>query len=175
MLRDLPLDFHLLSLHMVNGIDPWEKDKYFPGKTRTQAYREYAEAKAASILLWDDFDSIAHIGYVSRYSPYTGDEKPLYYRDAPDAFDSIFRHIIDHGKCLEVNTCASAGTDNNLPHVTLIRRYIELGGENFTFGSDAHDPDRNYLGIEEAKALVRSLGGKYQAAFDRRCMTLYPL
>ena len=55
----------------------------------------------------------------------------------------------------------------------IIHRYIELGGENFTFGSDSHDVDRNYADIERAKEMVRSMGGKYQAAFDRRKMILY--
>ena len=172
-LASLPFDFHLLSLHLVNGLDPYYSDKYFGGKTRNQAYREYAEAKAESILHWTEFDSIAHIGYAAKFSIYTGPERALVYRDAPDVFDAILRHIIDLGKCLEVNTSGFALTNDTFAHSSIIKRYIELGGENFTFGSDSHAVDRNYDGIERAKDMVRSLGGKYQASFDQRKMTLY--
>lgn len=175
MLDGLPLDFRLLSLHLVNGVDCYDAERYYAGKTRAQAYREYAEAKAASICAWTDFDSAAHIGYVSRYSPYTGADQPLRYEDAPEAFDAIFHHLIDHDKCLEVNTASLRSMGDCLPSRGLVARYIELGGEQFTFGSDAHKVEKDYEGIEEAKELVRSLGGKYQAAFRGRQKTLYRL
>ena len=167
------LDFRLLSLHLVNGLDPYYSDKYFGGKTRDQAYREYAEAKAESILAWTEFDSIAHIGYASKFSIYTGPERALVYNDAPDVFDEILRHIIRLGKCLEVNTSGYALTGDTYAHSSIIRRYIEQGGENFTFGSDSHAVDRNYDGIARAKDMVRALGVKYQASFDQRKMTLW--
>ena len=169
----LKLDFHLLSLHLVNGVDPYYRQQYFDGKTRAQAYREYAEAKAESILAWTDFDSVAHIGYAAKFSAFTGPEQPLFYSDAPDVFDAILRHIIHLGKCLEVNTSGFASTGDTFAHSSIIRRYIELGGENFTFGSDSHAVDRDYDGIERAKDMVRALGGKYQASFDQRRMTLW--
>ncbi len=172
-LSALPLDFHLLSLHLVNGIDCFYIDQYFGGKTRAAAYREYVEAKAESILDWTDFDSVAHIGYVAKFSAFTGSERALVYQDAPDAFDEILKHIIRLDKCLEVNTSGYATTGDTFAHSSIIRRYIELGGENFTFGSDSHDVDRNYADIERAKDMVRSLGGKYQASFCKRKMTHY--
>lgn len=175
ILRDVPFDFHLLSLHLVHGVDCYDQKKYYGGKTRAQAYREYVEAKAESICAWTDFDSAAHIGYVSRYSPYVGAEKLLRYEDAPDAFDAIFKHLIQHDKCLEVNTSGIRETGDFLPQRELIRRYIDLGGEQFTFGSDAHDAQRDYAQIEDAKELVRSLGGGYQAGFSHREKTLYRL
>lgn len=169
----LPLDFRLLSLHLVNGIDPYYRQQYFAGKTRAQAYREYAEAKAESILAWTDFDSVAHIGYAAKFSAFTGPEQALVYADAPDVFDAILKHILSLGKCLEVNTSGFASTGDTFAHSSIIRRYIELGGENFTFGSDSHAVDRDYDGIERAKDMVRAMGGKYQASFDQRRMTLW--
>ena len=160
-----PFDFRLLSLHLVNGVDPWNAAVYYAGKTRAQAYREYAEAKAESILAWTEFDSVAHIGYVSRYSPWDGEERPLYYRDAPDAFDAILHHIIDLDKCLEVNSSTIRSTGRTMADATIIARYIELGGSQFTFGSDAHRVEDDYRDVEQAEALVRSLGGKWKASF----------
>ena len=172
-LAELPLDFRLLSLHLVNGVDCYDTDDYFGGKTRAQAYREYVEAKAESILDWKDFDSVAHIGYVAKFSAYTGPERALVYADAPDVFDAILRHVINLGKCLEVNTSGFATTGDTFAHSSIIRRYIDMGGELFTFGSDSHDTGRNYADIERAKDLVRALGGKYQASFCQRKMTCW--
>lgn len=166
----IPLDFRLLSLHLVNGVDCYDTEDYFGGKTRAQAYREYAEAKAESILAWTDFDSVAHIGYAAKFSAYTGKERALVYADAPDVFDAILKHIISLDKCLEVNTSGYRTTEDTFAHSSIIRRYIELGGECFTFGSDSHGTDRNYADIERAKEMVRSLGGKYQASFEQRRM-----
>lgn len=171
-LDELPLDFRLLSLHLVGGIDPSFGD-YFAGKTRQQAYREYAEAKAESIANWTDYDSVAHVGYVAKYSIYTGPERALIYQDAPDAFDRLLKTIVQQDKCLEINTSGYATTGDTLPHSSIIERYIQLGGENFTFGSDSHQVERNYADIERAKDTVRAMGGKYQASFQQRKRTLY--
>ena len=172
-LDQLPLDFRLLSLHLVNGVDCYDQKSYFIGKTRAEAYREYAEAKAESILAWTDFDSVAHIGYAAKYSAFTGPERALVYADAPDVFDTILRHIICNDKCLEVNTSGYATTGDTFAHSTIIRRYIELGGTTFTFGSDSHETARNYADVERAKEMVRALGGKYQASFEQRRMIRY--
>lgn len=174
-LRELALDYHLLSLHLVNGVDCYDVEKYYTGKSRAKAYRDYLEAKAESVMAWHDFDCVAHIGYVSRYAPYDASEKPIRYADAPDAIDAIFRKMIQEGKCLEVNTSGMISTGEPFPSYELIKRYIALGGELFTFGSDAHRTERDGEGIEDAKAMVRSLGGKYQAGFCKRKMTVYAL
>jgi len=125
--------------------------------------------------MWEDFDAVAHIGYAAKFSPFTGDDRPLRYRDAPDAFDAILKHVIDLGKCLEINTSGYKTTGDCFPHTTILKRYIELGGEAFTFGSDAHDTDRDYEMIEDAKAQIKALGGKYQVSFDQRKATYHPL
>ena len=173
LLDTLPLDFRLLSLHLVNGVDCYNHDQYFSGKNRAQAYREYVEAKVESVTNWTDFDSVAHIGYVAKFSIYQGDERPLRYEDVPDAFDTLLRYIIEQDKCLEVNTSGYGATGDTLPHSTILRRYIDLGGELFTFGSDSHDTARDYADIERAKDAVRAMGGQYQAAFCQRKRTLY--
>ena len=174
MLDPLPLDFRLLSLHLVDGKDCYYTS-YYDGRSRDEAYRAYVEAKAKSVCSWTDFDSVAHIGYVAKFSVYEGEQKPLRYEDAPDAFDMLLKHVIDHDKCIEVNTSGYGATGDTLPHPSILRRYIELGGEQFTFGSDSHAVDRDYADIERAKDMVRALGGKYQAGFCQREKTLWRL
>lgn len=175
VLRDLseyPFDFYLLSLHLVGGVDCYDAERFYAGKTRAGAYREYAEAKAESVMAFEDYDAVAHIGYVSRYAPWS-DSRPLRYEDAPDVFDAMLRHMVEHGKCLEINTSTLETMGCTLPHESIIRRYIALGGEMFTFGSDAHDTQSDYRGIERTRERVRELGGKYQASFERRKMKLW--
>ena len=48
MLDPLPLDFRLLSLHLVDGQDCWY-ESYYAGRSRAEAYRAYAEAKAKNV------------------------------------------------------------------------------------------------------------------------------
>jgi histidinol-phosphatase (PHP family) len=157
---------------MVDQMDPYSMP-YFEGKTREEAYRRYCEQKFDSVCQWDDFDSVAHIGYVAKFSVYQGEERPLRFRDAPDALDGLLKRVIELDKCIEVNTSTWASMGAPLPDVSILKRYIELGGECFTFGSDSHDTARDGQDIERAKDLVRSLGGKYQAAFDKRKKVCY--
>jgi len=171
----LPLDFRLLSLHLINNRDCYNNPSYFNGRTRIAAYREYVEAKLESALAWDDYDSFAHIGYVAKFSAYTGEERPLRYEDAPDLFDALLTAIISKGKCIEINTSGYRAMGEPLPHPSIIKRYIELGGDTFTFGSDSHNVERDYEDVERAKAFIRSLGGKYQASFKNREKTLYEI
>ena len=174
LLDRLPLDFRLLSLHAVHGIDPYDQ-RFFLGKTREEAYREYAKVKADSVCAWEDFDSVAHIGYVAKFAPYEGALRPFRYEDAPEDVDRLLKHVIRLGKCIEVNTAGYAKTGDVQPHSSILARYIQLGGEVFTFGSDSHDVARDYDRVEEAKAQVKRLGGKYQAGFEGRRRTLYAL
>lgn len=172
MLDSLPLDFRLLSLHVVGEYDCWQP-AYYEGKTRNQAYCAYAHALVDMLTAWDDFDSVAHVGYVAKFAPYTGKERPLIYEDAPEAFDQILRLIIEKEKCLEVNTSGYGATGDVFPHTSILQRYIALGGTCFTFGSDSHDTARDYADIERAKDAVRALGGKYQASFHQRKKILH--
>lgn len=172
ILDPLPLDFRLLSLHVVGDHDCWEPI-YYEGKTRDQAYEAYVRGLLDMLVAWDDFDSVAHIGYVAKFAPYSGSERPLVYADAPDMFDQILRLIIKKEKCLEVNTSGYGATGDVFPHSSILRRYMELGGECFTFGSDSHDTARDYADIERAKDAVRALGGKYQVSFHQRKKIFY--
>lgn len=174
MLAPLHLDFHLLSLHLVKNMDPYDQ-RYFDGKDQQTAYRDYVETKWESIRNYKDYDAVAHMGYVSKFAPYPKETRPLLYRHAPDLFDEIFKLMAWEGKALEINTSGYLAMDRPIPGDDLIKRYLELGGEFFTFGSDSHLDERVYLYVEEAKELVASLGGKWQCTFEQRKMKAYPL
>ena len=173
LLDTLPLDFRLLSLHLVDGVDCYDAEAYYTGRTRAEACRAYAAALADSALAWEDFDSFAHIGYVGRYAPWP--DSALRFDDAPEELDALLRRLVGLGKALEVNSSTLDSLGCPMPHPSILRRYIELGGEDFTFGSDSHRAADDYRGIERAKELVRSLGGRWQLSFDRRRPARWPI
>ncbi len=173
-LQSLPLDFHLLSLHLVDNVDPFEP-VFFEGKSKEAAYRRYVECRAESVLSFPDYDSIAHLGYVCKFAPYPPTERPLRYCHAPDEFDAIFKHLAQNGKAMEINTSGLRATDSPIPGADLIKRYLELGGEFFTFGSDAHAPDQLYSHVEKAKEIARTCGAKWQVSFVKRKMQVWAI
>lgn len=170
----LPLDFRLLSLHLVDNMDPYHPE-YFEGKTQEQAYRRYAEQRVESILHFPDYDAIAHLGYVGKFAPYPPEDRPLRYRHAPDAIDTLLRSLAQNGKALEINASGLRETDSPIPGADIIRRFLELKGEFFTFGSDAHKTGHIYLHVEQAKEIAISCGAKWQLSFERRKGRAFPI
>ncbi len=170
----LPLDFRLLSLHLVDNVDPFDP-AYFEGKTQEQAYRRYVECRVESILNFKEYDAAAHLGYVGKFAPYPPESRPLRYRHAPDEMDAMFRYMAENGKALEINASGLRATDSPIPGTDIIRRFLELGGEFFTFGSDAHKTEHIYLHVETAKELARSCGARWQVSFRQRKPCAYAL
>ena len=166
----LPLDFRLLSLHLVDNVDPY-KPCYFEGKTQEQAYRRYVEQRLESILGFKDYDAIAHLGYVGKFAPFPPDIRPLRYHHAPDLLDALLTHLGQNGKALEINASGLRQTQSPIPGADIIKRFLELGGELFTFGSDAHQTDHIYQHVERAKEIARSCGARWQASYkERKCI-----
>ena len=72
----LALDFRLLSLHLVEGLDPYDP-AFYEGRTQEQAYRRYVEVKLESVLHFPDYDAVAHLGYCGKFAPYPPALRPL--------------------------------------------------------------------------------------------------
>lgn len=165
----LPLDFRLLSLHLIDNDDP-----YFPGffqnKSQDTFYRRYVESKLESAMAWDldTFDAMAHLGYCAKFAPYPKERRPLRYRHAPDAFDALFRRLAEGGKALEINTSGMRTLGECIPDRELITRFQELGGEFVTLGSDAHTPRHVGNWLEYAGGLAKDCGIRYMLTFDAR-------
>lgn len=174
LLDGLDLDFHLLSMHLVDGSDPYLPG-FFDHRDQATAYRQYVESKVEGVLNFKDYDAMAHLGYVAKFAPYPKEIRPLTYNYAPDAFDTLFKHLAQEGKAMELNASGYLGMDLPIPGPNLVKRYLELGGEFFTFGSDAHFEERVYLHVERAKEMVRSLGGRWQCGFTKRKMEVYKI
>lgn len=167
-------DFHLLSLHLVNGVDPY-LGEYFEGRSQESAYREYAEALGRSILTFPDFDAVAHLGYVAKFAPYPKESRSFCMRHGREVMEEVLKFLIRNEKALEINcsTCAMYGEPN--PGEDIIKRYIERGGRLFTFGSDAHTSEKMYRDVEKGKEMIRNLSGMWECSFEKRQMNAHKI
>lgn len=171
-LKALPLDFVIASVHLVDGVDPYFPE-YFDDKTRAQGFARYLECIYGSLLQTDAYQAVGHIDYPSKGCPHP--QKALQYTDAPEVLDALFRHVIQAGKCIEINGSVLAKLGAEAPDLAIYRRYVELGGEYVTFGSDAHTNGALGQCFDHAKALAESAGIRYVATFSEKRPAMTPI
>lgn len=171
---DWPFDYIIGSVHLVGDRDPYFSD-FYEGRTEEAAYREYFECTLENVRLHKDcFDALGHLDYAVRYGP--NKNKFYSYSGYRDIIDEILKTVISHGKALECNTSGlSHGLGHTNPHSDVIRRYIELGGEMVTIGSDAHVPASLGYGFSLIKDMLESCGVRYYTEFHGRKPVFYPL
>ncbi len=116
-----------------------------------------------------DFDVLAHITYPLRYFRRYGKDHLVPMEKYADMYDEIFRQLICRGKALEVNTSGlRQGHGETYPNLPLIKRYIELGGEIFTIGSDSHRPCDIFSDIISTSDALALVGANYLCYFEKR-------
>lgn len=181
-LRQYPLDFRLLSLHLIHGVDPYlppnvDRPDYYEGLMRAEAYHRYAECALESVMSWPaaDYDAVAHLGYVAKFAPYDAAERPFQYKDAPDMLRSLLKHLADNGKALEINTSIYDDTGDFMASRSTLQEFRSLGGELVTLGSDAHRPQNVGHELKAAHDIAVSCGFCYAAAFHERKLMPYKL
>lgn len=166
LLDRYPFDFVLGSLHLLQNRDPYYKDA-FKGLTDEKAYKEYFDNTLLNVKKFHGFDSLAHLDYIVRYGKEKG--KNYHVPEYMDVIDEILKELINHGKALEVN---SAGLRKGLgfpnPHMDVIRRFKELGGEMVTVGADAHKPLHMGFGFEKVESILLDSGFQYYVRFKQR-------
>lgn len=151
---------------MIGGLDPYYSE-FFEGKTDTQAFKEMMDETIKNIQLYTDYDSLGHLDYIVRYG--RNREKEYSYQKYRDEIDFILKYLIEHGKGLEVNTAGlKYGLPFAHPHPDIIKRYVQLGGEIITIGSDAHRPEHVAYDFEKVKPLLAECGVKYFTKFKER-------
>ncbi|MDR0397300.1 MAG: histidinol-phosphatase HisJ family protein [Oscillospiraceae bacterium] len=177
-LDEWPLDYRLMSLHLVGESDPYER-KYFTqfNDRRELAYPAYAQAILNSLKSWkpNEYDALAHLGYCGRYAPYPDERKPFLHSDAPEILDDILLTLAQNGKALEINTSEYRVNKRVIPDPSIVKRFRALGGEYVMFGSDSHRPEHVGHGFDYAYQLARSAGFKYTCRFDQRNRIVIPI
>ena len=166
LVKDHPFDFVIGSVHFIDGKDPYYPS-FFEGKSEEEAYANYFREMRALLDLYSDFDTLGHLDYIVRYGP---NQNRFYsYARYADVIDPVLRHLISHGKCLEVNSAGlKYGLGETNPALDVLRRYRELGGELLTIGSDAHAPEHIAYDFPVVLTLLRELGFRYYTVFSER-------
>ncbi len=166
--KKYPFDFIIVSQHFVRGMDPYYP-KYFEGRSERESYEEFFLAEYETLRKFspDDYDTLGHLDFVVRYGP--NKNRNYSYEAYADYIDPILRHLIESGKCLELNTGGyKAGLEEPNPCTGVFRRYRELGGELVTIGADAHRPTHVGYAFDRAAAILESLGFRYYTIFEQR-------
>jgi len=164
-------DFIIASLHMVDGVDIYEPE-YFEGRSQEAGYRLYAQRLAEYLpYCADRFSVLGHYDYCAKRAPFP--ERSFHLSHAPEEMDFILRHLVRLGKSFEINT--SAWRESPPWGLDVIRRFVELGGEYVSFGSDAHRPENVGKHFQAASQLAKAGGLRYYASFERMQPVLHPI
>lgn len=174
LLKNYSFDFIIGSSHVVDHYDPYFPE-YWGNKTKEQGVRRYFESIIENCRTFHDFNVYGHIDYIIRYVPEkyidkaSGRSMPEYsYLDYSDVLDEVLETILAYGKGIEVN---SAGLKYGLgyphPRAEVLKRYLELGGELITIGSDAHKPEHLCYDFQLLPEYLKSLGFRYYAVFKQ--------
>ncbi|MDI9497898.1 MAG: histidinol-phosphatase HisJ family protein [Bacillota bacterium] len=161
----------IVAVHCVDGRDIYyDRRSYEDG--RAAAYGRYLD-HAIDLLRADlDFDILGHFDYVMRYAHY--EDARLLYEEQAGKLDEIFRLLIAQGKSLEFNTRTryrlldAGGVDIGLPDGAILRRYLELGGERVSLGSDCHEAGNAGRFFPDMIEWLRANGLRYLTHFRKR-------
>lgn len=160
-------DFVLGSTHLVDRKDPYHPDYYGSFSKEQDGFLRYFQENMKNLLNFDGMDSFGHYDYAVRYAP----NKDLYYRpsDYTDTIDAFLTLLIDKGIALELNTAGlKYGMKQANPHIDILKRYRELGGELLTIGADGHKPEHIAWDFQKAHAILKEAGFSYYTLFEGR-------
>lgn len=165
-LAQYPFEYVIGSIHLIRRLDPYYSE-FYEGRSEEEAYREYFETTLENIQLYQNFDAMGHLDYIVRYGPNTN--KYYSYSKYQDIIDAILQVLIQNHIALECNTAGiKYGLGHPNPHPDVIKRYLELGGEMITLGSDGHQPEHLAYAFSDIKELLLSCGVRYLTQFHNR-------
>jgi histidinol-phosphatase (PHP family) len=159
---DYGLDFALLSLHFIDGIDPYMPE-YFEGRSQMAGYSLYLKKLTEMISATQGPWVLGHFTYVSKFARFT--DSMMRYSDYADELDEALRLAVNKGYGLEVNASGLKNNAGLLPGSDVLSRFRELGGEIVTIGSDAHCAGDVGRWVAKARDAAKDAGFRYLAAF----------
>lgn len=163
------LDFVIGSVHNLceeKGGTDFYYVEYNSRADCDRALEDYFDS-LDKLVKTDYYDVLGHIIYPLRYMHGLGSMDPFYERIA-----ALVRSAAERGKGIEVNTYRGNTVAEWRP---VLERYRDAGGEIVTVGSDAHRPEHVGLGVREACELLRDMGFRYVAVYERRKAKMVPI
>ncbi|MCL1987099.1 MAG: PHP domain-containing protein [Firmicutes bacterium] len=147
-------DFVLGSIHWLDCWDLYFEDAYIQlGETVYSQYLQFA----LKMVQIHDFDVLAHIDYISRYSRLP--EKNVDYKKYATDYNNLFSALIQRDKVLEFNT-ARLSQNNPKIEQTLFEIYSgykKMGGQYVTIGSDAHEVAHIGKNFDKALKIINEI------------------
>ena len=161
-----PYDFVIGSLHNVEGeADFWKVDytQKDPHELLDRYFQEVYE-----LVRWNRFDSLAHLTYPLRYI--VGVEHiDIDLKQWSEPIDEILKTLASNGKALEINTSGLRQPYGKArPHLEIVRRFRQLGGEYITVGADAHCCEDVGANIEDGLQIALQAGFRYISLYQHR-------
>lgn len=170
LISNYPWDFILGSLHWVGDNSVFDSRSF--EDPEDHVYRAYFE-ELMNLVTHGEFDILAHFDVIKRY----GFEVygPFYPERYEDLIRPILARLAANQRSLEINSATMRRSiDRPSPDRTIVRWFIEEGGQYLTLGSDAHLPQDIGFGFELMKSLVSEQGIQGLAQYSGRTPTLPP-
>ncbi len=173
LITSYPFDFVIGSSHLANDMDPYQSE-YWADITEEEGHRIYFQSIVDNIKSYQNFDVYGHLDYVIRYGPTKNQN--YRYQMYQDLLDEALNLLIASDKGIELNTAGfKYGLGQPHPHPDLIKRYLELGGNTITIGSDGHRPEHMAYDFDKARELLLSFGVTHYTVFEKREKIILPL
>ena len=131
-----PFDYIIGSTHLIRGLDPYYRQLYNENTKKQDALDEYFDIIYENITSFNIFDTMGHIDYLKRYTPF--EDNGIYYHENKEKIDRILNYLVSKDKAFEINT---SGIDVHPFDFDILKRFKELGGRYVTLGSDAHNQE----------------------------------
>jgi len=161
-----PFDFVIGSVHSIRKSDI-AFGEIFKSFTDEEVYRMTLEETLEDVRLYDDFDTLGHLDYMTRYGKMR--EKEYSYMKYSDIIDEILKVLIYKGKGLELNMAGlKYGLPYAHPHTDVLKKYRELGGEIITIGADGHKPEHIAYDFHKVSGILKECGFAYYTEFNKR-------
>ena len=169
MMAEESFDFVLCSMHTTN-LQGLHSGDLFIGRTVDEAYELYYEELLYCIKHFERYSVLGHLDLVKRYKKNPSGN--LFH----EVIKQIFQTIIPQGKGIEINTSGHRdGLGHAMPSVDILRLYKDCGGEIITLGSDSHLPDTLAEHFPKYLRLLKSLGFKYVATYEKMEPTFHSI
>jgi histidinol-phosphatase (PHP family) len=157
-LRHHRYDFVIGSVH-VGADSPYHHDRvarWVEGRSMAEIVEPYFSEVAAAARS-GLFDTLGHIDFIKRYlHPHVS---PAEFAAAPELYEPLLRAMVDSGVGLEINTSGlRQSPGETYPAAPIVALYRQLGGQQVTSGSDAHQAAAFAFGLEDGYRVAAGAG-----------------
>jgi histidinol-phosphatase (PHP family) len=171
-----PFDFILGSVHIIDGVlisgGKHAGEAFRPMKEQV-AYTHYFE-DVLKLVEWGHFDHVAHFDICKKFGH-------LHYGPfRPEKYKTEIQRVLVAMKTKGIGIELNAGSLHKnchelFPHPDILKWCIEIGIENYSFGSDAHELLRAGTYLPEVLAIAKEVGIAHISTYKGRVATRHKI